>query len=110
MRHGRKTGLPADLNLRQDEDVLETWFSSALWTFGTLGWPDDTEELSQFHPTDVLVTGHDIIFFWVARMIMMTLKFTGQIPFERSTSTGWSGMRKVRRCPRPAATAWTRWT
>jgi valyl-tRNA synthetase len=78
-----KNGLAADLPLRQDADVLETWFSSALWTFGTLGWPEQTEELSQFHPTDVLVTGHDIIFFWVARMIMMTLKFTGQIPFEK---------------------------
>ncbi len=78
-----KNGLAKEVNLRQDEDVLETWFSSALWTFATLGWPEDTEELSQFHPTDVLVTGHDIIFFWVARMIMMTLKFTGQIPFEK---------------------------
>src|SRR5690606_41762387 len=64
------------------EDVLDTWFSSALWTFGTLGWPENTPELQKFHPTDVLVTGFDIIFFWVARMIMMTLKFTGQIPFK----------------------------
>ena len=79
----KKNGLAGDLPLRQDPDVLETWFSSALWTFGTLGWPEETEELSQFHPTNVLVTGHDIIFFWVARMIMMTLKFTGQIPFEK---------------------------
>ncbi len=78
-----KNGLAEDLPLRQDPDVLETWFSSALWTFGTLGWPEQTEELSQFHPTNVLVTGHDIIFFWVARMIMMTLKFTGQKPFEK---------------------------
>lgn len=78
-----KNSLGDDVPLRQDEDVLETWFSSALWTFGTLGWPEQTEELSQFHPTDVLVTGHDIIFFWVARMIMMTLKFTGEIPFEK---------------------------
>jgi valyl-tRNA synthetase len=76
-------GLDPSVSLRQDPDVLETWFSSSLWTFGTLGWPDDTEELSQFHPTDVLVTGHDIIFFWVARMIMMTLKFTGEIPFRK---------------------------
>jgi valyl-tRNA synthetase len=75
-------GLDADLKLEQDPDVLETWFSSSLWTFGTLGWPEETEELSQFHPTDALVTGHDIIFFWVARMIMMTLKFTGEIPFK----------------------------
>ncbi len=78
-----KYQLAADLPLRQDEDVLDTWFSSALWTFSTLGWPEDTEELRTFHPTDVLVTGFDIIFFWVARMIMMTLKFTGQIPFRK---------------------------
>lgn len=71
-----------DRPLHQDDDVLDTWFSSALWTFSTLGWPDNTEDLKQFHPTDVLVTGFDIIFFWVARMIMMTLKFTGQIPFK----------------------------
>jgi valyl-tRNA synthetase len=77
-----KYSLAADLPLKQDEDVLDTWFSSALWTFGTLGWPEDTAELKRFHPTDVLVTGFDIIFFWVARMIMMTLKFTGQIPFR----------------------------
>ena len=75
-------GLNADLVLEQDPDVLETWFSSSLWTFATLGWPEETEELSQFHPTNALVTGHDIIFFWVARMIMMTLKFTGEIPFK----------------------------
>jgi valyl-tRNA synthetase len=68
--------------LRRAEDVLDTWFSSALWTFGTLGWPEQTPELKKFHPTDVLVTAFDIIFFWVARMIMMTLKFTGQIPFK----------------------------
>ncbi len=74
--------LSADLELAQDPDVLETWFSSALWTFGTLGWPEDTDALRTFHPTDVLVTGHDIIFFWVARMIMMTLKFTGEVPFH----------------------------
>jgi len=75
--------LPADLVLEQDPDVLETWFSSSLWTFATLGWPEPTEELSQFHPTNALVTGHDIIFFWVARMIMMTLKFTGEVPFRQ---------------------------
>ncbi len=79
----RKAGIGADVPLRQDEDVLETWFSSALWTFGTLGWPERTPELERFHPTDVLVTGFDIIFFWVARMIMMTLKFTGEIPFRK---------------------------
>jgi len=78
-----KYALPADLVLRQDEDVLDTWFSSALWTFSTLGWPDDLETFRTYHPTDVLVTGFDIIFFWVARMIMMTLKFTGQVPFRK---------------------------
>src|SRR5690606_33592959 len=76
-----KHGL-GDTPLRQDDDVLDTWFSSALWTFSTLGWPDDTPELNTFHPSSVLVTGFDIIFFWVARMIMMTLKFTGEVPFK----------------------------
>jgi len=69
--------------LRQDEDVLDTWFSSALWPFSTLGWPEETERLKNFYPTQVLVTGFDIIFFWVARMIMMGMKFMdGQIPFK----------------------------
>ena len=76
-------GLSIDVALTPDPDVLETWFSSALWTFGTMGWPDDTDELRLYHPTDVLVTGHDIIFFWVARMIMMTLHFRGEIPFRK---------------------------
>ncbi|MES2623736.1 MAG: valine--tRNA ligase [Pseudomonadota bacterium] len=79
----KKYQLAADVVLTQDEDVLDTWFSSALWTFSTLGWPEDTEELRTFHPTDVLVTGFDIIFFWVARMIMMTLRFTGEVPFKK---------------------------
>ncbi len=78
-----KHSLAEAVALTEEEDVLETWFSSALWTFGTLGWPEETEELSQFHPTDVLITGHDIIFFWVARMIMMTMHFTGEIPFKK---------------------------
>jgi len=78
-----KHGLAADYPLRQDEDVLDTWFSSALWPFSTLGWPDNTERLEQFYPTNVLVTGFDIIFFWVARMIMMGLKFMdGEVPFK----------------------------
>ncbi len=78
-----KHGLAADYALRQDEDVLDTWFSSALWPFSTLGWPEETERLKQFYPTNVLVTGFDIIFFWVARMIMMGLKFMdGQVPFH----------------------------
>jgi valyl-tRNA synthetase len=74
--------LPAGLALRQDEDVLDTWFSSALWPFSTLGWPEQTAELAKYYPTAVLVTGFDIIFFWVARMIMMGLKFMGQVPFR----------------------------
>jgi valyl-tRNA synthetase len=69
--------------LVQDEDVLDTWFSSALWPFGTLGWPDETADLQAFYPTDLMATAFDIIFFWVARMIMMGLKFTGQVPFRQ---------------------------
>jgi valyl-tRNA synthetase len=75
-------GLSDDFNLRQDDDVLDTWFSSALWPFSTLGWPDSMEDVETFYPTSVLVTGFDIIFFWVARMIMMGLKFTGKVPFH----------------------------
>jgi valyl-tRNA synthetase len=75
-------GVPAQTPLRQDEDVLDTWFSSALWPFSTLGWPHTTPELSRFYPTNVLVTGFDIIFFWVARMMMMGLKFIGEVPFR----------------------------
>jgi valyl-tRNA synthetase len=77
-----------DINLRQDDDVLDTWFSSALWPFATMGWPQKTPELAEFVPSAVLVTGFDIIFFWVARMIMMTKKFTGQIPFKEIYITG----------------------
>ncbi len=77
-----KNKLPDDYPLSQDEDVLDTWFSSALWPFSTLGWPEKTEELEKYYPTNVLVTGFDIIFFWVARMIMMGLKFMGDVPFR----------------------------
>ena len=83
-----KYSLGDDAELRQDEDVLDTWFSSGLWTFSTLGWPEPTPELKTFHPTDVLVTGFDIIFFWVARMIMMTMHLvkhpdgSAQVPFK----------------------------
>ncbi|MCB1799745.1 MAG: valine--tRNA ligase, partial [Gammaproteobacteria bacterium] len=77
-----KHDLAADYVLQQDEDVLDTWFSSALWPFSTLGWPQQTDRLQQFYPTSVLVTGFDIIFFWVARMIMMGLKFMDGVPFH----------------------------
>ncbi|MCS5592896.1 MAG: valine--tRNA ligase [Gammaproteobacteria bacterium] len=76
------------VTLKQDEDVLDTWFSSALWPFSTLGWPEKTPELSRFYPTNVLVTGFDIIFFWVARMIMFGLKFAGDVPFKDIYITG----------------------
>ncbi|MEP0174512.1 MAG: valine--tRNA ligase [Paraglaciecola sp.] len=89
-----ENNLSEDVKLKQDDDVLDTWFSSALWTFSTLGWPDNTEDLKTFHPTDVLVTGFDIIFFWVARMIMMTMHFIKdengkpQVPFKTVYVTG----------------------
>ncbi|GAA0788496.1 MULTISPECIES: valine--tRNA ligase [Pseudomonadati] len=89
-----KHNLDDAITLRQDDDVLDTWFSSALWTFSTLGWPDNLEDLKTFHPTDVLVTGFDIIFFWVARMIMMTMHFIKdedgkpQVPFKTVYVTG----------------------
>ncbi|MCI5637780.1 MAG: valine--tRNA ligase, partial [Succinivibrio sp.] len=89
-----KYKLASDVHLTRDPDVLDTWFSSALWTFSTLGWPDNTKELKMFHPTSALVTGFDIIFFWVARMIMMTMHFmknedgTPQVPFKTVYVTG----------------------
>jgi valyl-tRNA synthetase len=83
-RHGIASGVA----LTQDSDVLDTWFSSALWPFSTLGWPGRTPELARFYPTSVLVTGFDIIFFWVARMIMMGLKFAGDVPFRDVYITG----------------------
>jgi valyl-tRNA synthetase len=77
-----KHAIGADVILRQDNDVLDTWFSSALWPFSTLGWPEKTKALDEFYPGNVLVTGFDIIFFWVARMIMMGIKFMGDVPFH----------------------------
>ena len=77
-----KFALPASLDLEQDPDVLDTWYSSALWPFSTLGWPERTDRLETFYPTTVLVTGFDIIFFWVARMIMFGLRFMGEVPFH----------------------------
>ncbi|WP_321157895.1 valine--tRNA ligase [Providencia stuartii] len=90
----RENNLGADVALRQDDDVLDTWFSSGLWTFSTLGWPENTEALKTFHPTDVLVSGFDIIFFWIARMIMLTMHFIKdengipQVPFKTVYMTG----------------------
>lgn len=72
----------AGRKLKQDEDVLDTWFSSALWPFSTLGWPEQTEDLKRYYPTNVLVTGYDIIYFWVSRMIFTALEFTEEIPFK----------------------------
>ena len=76
------------IKLQQDEDVLDTWFSSSLWPFGSLGWPEKTEDFNDHFPTSLLVTGFDIIFFWVARMIMMSIEFTGKIPFKDVYVTG----------------------
>ncbi|MCP1025225.1 valine--tRNA ligase [Klebsiella pneumoniae] len=90
----QENNLSADVALRQDEDVLDTWFSSALWTFSTLGWPENTDALRQFHPASVMVSGFDIIFFWIARMIMMTMHFIKdengkpQVPFKTVYMTG----------------------
>ncbi len=90
----RENSLTDDIHLHQDEDVLDTWFSSGLWTFSTLGWPENSEALKTFHPTDVVVSGFDIIFFWIARMIMLTMYFirdkNGQskIPFKKAYITG----------------------
>jgi valyl-tRNA synthetase len=83
-----KHGLPPEATLRQETDVLDTWFSSALWPFSTLGWPDKTPALEKYYPTSVLVTGFDIIFFWVARMMMMGLRFIGDVPFRDVYITG----------------------
>ena len=83
-----KHGLSATTALRQDEDVLDTWFSSGLWPFSTQGWPERTPRLEKYYPTSVLVTGFDIIFFWVARMMMMGLRFMGDVPFRDVYITG----------------------
>jgi valyl-tRNA synthetase len=84
----KKHNLSSDTPLRQDNDVLDTWFSSGLWPFSTQGWPDKTPRLEKFYPTSVLVTGFDIIFFWVARMMMMGLRFIGDVPFRDVYITG----------------------
>ena len=69
--------------LTQDEDVLDTWFSSGLFPFSVMGWPDQTEDMAAFYPTSLLETGHDILFFWVARMVMMGIQLTGKVPFKQ---------------------------
>ncbi|XP_014670573.1 PREDICTED: valine--tRNA ligase-like isoform X2 [Priapulus caudatus] len=82
-RAARKTGMPVEhITLEQDEDVLDTWFSSALLPFSSLGWPDQTKDLQSFYPLSLMETGHDILFFWVARMVMLGTKLTGQLPFN----------------------------
>ena len=75
-------------NVRQDEDTLDTWFSSALWAFSTMGWPEETEDLKYYYPTDALVTGYDIIFFWVIRMVFSALELTDELPFKDVYLTG----------------------
>ena len=93
----------AEKTLTRDPDVLDTWFSSGLWPIGTLGWPEQTEALEKYHSTDVLVTGQDILFFWVARMMMMQLAVVDEIRFTRFICINWCGMKKARKCRRPAA-------
>ena len=83
MEHPRLCASAAAATLHQDEDVLDTWFSSGLWPFSTLGWPDETLELSRFYPASDLETAYDILFFWVARMMMMGIHFMGKPPFKR---------------------------
>lgn len=84
----KRHNLAASVSLTQDPDVLDTWFSSALWPFSTLGWPEKTPDLTKYYPTAVLMTGFDIIFFWVARMVMMGMKFIGEVPFHDVYITG----------------------
>ena len=79
----KENNLDEQVKLKRDEDVLDTWFSSALWTFSTLGWPKSRKLLDRYHPTDVLVTGYDIISLWVSRMLMMTTHFINEVPFRK---------------------------
>ena len=102
--------LGAGMVLTQDPDVLDTWFSSGLWPFSTLGWPANTDDLKRYYPTDVLVTGFDIIFFWVARMLMMGIAFHGRraVPHRRA-SMAWCATSAARKCRNPRATRSIRW-
>ena len=90
--------------IEQDPDVLDTWFSSSLWPFSTLGWPAGTEDFRAYYPTSLMITGFDILFFWVARMMMMGIEPTGTFRFARCICTGWSAIPIARRCRRPRAT------
>jgi len=97
-------------SLRPETDVLDTWFSSALWPFSTMGWPRGTKELKKFYPTSALVTGFDILFFWVARMMMMGLKFMNDVPFKDVYIHGLvrtSEVRNIRRHGGMSSTPWT---
>ena len=98
------------IGFTQDPDVLDTWFSSWLWPFATMGWPEQTDTLKKFYPTTDLVTGPDIIFFWVARMIMAGYEFMGEMPFRMSISPASSATSRDARCPRASAIRPTRST
>ena len=97
----RKYNIPTEIKLVQDDDVLETWFSSSLWPIATMGWPEASKDLDTYLPSQVLITGHDIIFFIVARMIMMTLNLAGKSHLETFIFTDLSEIAKVRKCQRP---------
>ena len=94
--------------LRQEPDVLDTWFSSGLWPFSTLGWPDDSApDYEAFYPTTIMETGHDILFFWVARMVMMGLNLTGQLPFQTVYLHGLVRRQLSRLAPFPGRAMWS---